>query len=324
MKSLENYLTNQSLEKDVDVLCDPQLDFEKHRGQVNDLVMNTVIKYIALYMNVPPDISEIKKALEKEFKEIRRIRGNGAYSLMTHKNPDIKGRHASVHAFPFECLVDIRSTGAVFKEIAGNDGFSTDGAFRGLDFGTGTAILALAIAIAAKRKEISDILVVGVDVRELAVINARQALEKILGDEVKIIEGDLMKRGVLKKVLKKYPPTYWVSETISDNTPPLILNLFNLGVIDKYHSEIERVNDPLVGLLSGTVQHDPEFFNKVLRREIAMFPDPVHNLYRPNKLKSTLTLKTGSGKPLLLDRVGEEFEDYEDLEVNQKRWKVGK
>jgi hypothetical protein len=320
VKNLKEYFTGAPLKSDVESLCDPNLDFDAHREDVNDLVMNAVIKYLAEYMESPPDITALKEILDREFTEIKRLADNAAYFVMTHNNPDIKGTHASVHSFPLKCLVDVRSTTAIFKEIAFNDAFADKKSFRGLDLGSGTGILLLAMHIAAMRKGASDILCVGAEIRELAVKKSRKALEKILGDKAKILEMDLMKRRVVKKLLKKYPPDFWVSETISDTTPSLILNYFNLGVLDKYRKKLERTNDPLVELLSETVKYDPEFFNKVWRQEITMFPDPVHKLYRPDKAKSTLVLETGLGSPLLLHEIGEEFIDYEDLGYDCKRW----
>ena len=193
-----------------------------------------------------------------------------------------------------------------------------------MDWGSGTGILTLAMAIAARRQEVDERLSIGVDVRELAANNSRRVLKEALGNgEAKILCKNILKSRVLQDLLKKHPLHFWVSETISRTTPPIDLKRCDFGFTAReimYRDKNEASDDPFPEFLSKTMNTLPDFLDCVRAGETAMFPDIANQLYSPYRERSLLTLKTGLKKPLRLIDIGQEFEGYEDLERNCKRW----
>jgi hypothetical protein len=79
--------------------------------------------------------------------------------------------------------------------------------------------------------------------------------------------------------------------------------------------------DPYPLVLGLFIKLFPNLYQKIKKKEIAMFPDFVNWLYKPNQFYSTINLKTWvSQKPLRLDKIWWEFDEYEDLWVSSKRW----
>lgn len=322
---LEDYCTKAPLKADFEALCDPALDFGRDRDEVNGRVMNLAIKYLKAYLGIETEeAGQLKKEVGAHLEEARPKCGPGLYALMSHHyGPDISGTHDTVHEFPLRCLTDIRATAAIFKEIAFNGEFGKAGRFVGVDLGAGTGILMVALVIAARRQGISEVFCAGAEIRELAVKKARVALRKTLGNSHILKHVDLMKENNLRSFLKKFPPRYWVSETISDTTPSLDPQRSDLGrpnLKTAYRVQIERADDPFVELLSGTLEQIPDFSDRVAKGETAMFPNVVNGTYKPDGENSTILLKTGLGIPLLLHELGKEFEAYEDLGTHCRRW----
>ena len=59
MKNLEAYYTNSPMEEDFEKLCDPRLSFDVDPEEVNELILNLVIKYTAEYLSVKGDSIQV-------------------------------------------------------------------------------------------------------------------------------------------------------------------------------------------------------------------------------------------------------------------------
>ena len=112
MRSIENYHTGQNLKQVVDTLCDPKLSFETHREQMNDVVMTAVIEYTREYMGVTGSVAALKEKIELELEVIKEGREIAILHGVSHTQLDKNG-----HFLALQCLVDVRPTAAIFKEI---------------------------------------------------------------------------------------------------------------------------------------------------------------------------------------------------------------
>ena len=321
MKPLEEYFNDRSLRSDTESLSDPKLNFETHRTEVNDIIINLVIKYLASYLKVAhTDILTMRRKIHCMLTQ--KQSSDSDPLILAQYGTDIAGEGSD--NFPVRCLADIQQTAAIFKEIAFNESFDANGRFVGIDWGSGTGILTLAMAISARRQEIDERLSIGVDVRELAANNSRRVLKEALGNgEAKILCKDILKSRILQDLLKKHPLHFWVSETISRATPPIDLERRDFGLTTReimYRDYHEASDDPFPEFLDKTMNVLPDFLDRVRVGETAMFPDIANQLYYPHRGWSLLTLNTGLKKPLRLTDIGREFEGYEDLGGNCKRW----
>ncbi|MCK5611700.1 hypothetical protein KAR91_58065 [Candidatus Pacearchaeota archaeon] len=315
MKNLEAYYTNSPMEEDFEKLCDPRLSFDVDREEVNELILNLVIKYTAEYLSVKGDsIQVIRRKIAYLVNLGNAIKLEKAKSELGDDN------------FSMNCLSDIRQTSAVFKEIAFSDRFKAREGFIGLDIGCGTGILMPAMAIAAKRKGIGDVFCTGIERVERAVAQSRNPLTRLLGDEnYAVIQGDALGDSLFKMLFEARRPDFWVSETIGRNTPPIDLSRSDFGldpneIMARY--KYERNGDPFVEVLGKSMNEIDDFPEGVIRGRMGMFPDIFNGFYQPNRENSFLFLETGvdSQNPLRLEEVGIEFEEYEDFGISQKRW----
>jgi len=321
MRLLEDYFNQRPLSSDVDALSDPALDFETDRSEVNEVVMNLVIKYLAAYLKVAH--TEIVTMRREIHRAITRQESSPADILIIQQyGTDMIGEGSD--EFPVRCLADSRQTAAIFKEIAFTDRFKANGRFTGVDWGSGTGILTLAMAIAARRRNVSERLSIGVDLREKAARHSRRVLKQALGsNEAQVICNDILKSRILPDLLKKHPIHFWVSETISRTTPPIDLERRDFGFTPReimYRDKNEASDDPFPEFLGKTMNVIPDFLDRVRKGETAMFPDIANRLYYPYKQHSLLTLRTGLKTPLKLHDIGREFDAYEDLGEKPKRW----
>ncbi len=324
MKKLTEYYTQRPAMMDFSELTDPELQFDSHREQVNELVLNLVIKYLAKYLNIQSkSIAEvrakIKSAIDESYEENKRLK-----PALGSNAENIHGFNQGVDAYPLQCHGDIRKTAAIFKEIAFSDKFregDVPNEFYGLDFGSGTGVLTLAMAIMARRLGSESVRCIGVEQRELTVKRARNAIKKIVGKDVSFVRSDIFSNGKLEDLLARQPHA-WVSETIQSGTPELDLDIrgFGLGGKEKRQQSKMRYSDPFVLLLHATMSKMPDFRRLVESGEIFMFPNVFNELYTPNYNHSMLRLRTGPDERLLLPRAGKEFEEYEDLDVSGNRW----
>lgn len=328
--NLSEYFSNVPIQADIDALSDPSLSYEEHRDDVNQLVLNTVLKYIAEYLEAnPQDVREIRN----KFKEALAITEGEGELLVKQTLLDLMGVGIRIHKsdlMALQCLADVRSTAAIFKEVAFSDRFQKEGNYLGIDLGSGTGILSLAMGIAARRAEVVDTLIVGLEIQEKAVVRSRRALERILGNrEVLIRNANVLSRGLFHQ-FEGLPLHAWVSETISIGTPPLGLNGDKLTVLESSKRSrqesmeivsMSRGTDPFVDILANTLSERPQIVNDVKEGRTAMFPDFFNGNYMPDHEASTLKLRTAKDKRhQLISHVGREFGDYEDLGLSHRRW----
>ena len=149
-----------------------------------------------------------------------------------------------------------------------------------------------------------------------------------LAKEIEFVCDDLLAPGLLNRFLapsSKLPApslSFWVSETISIAVPKFDPTTpgFDLNLKLALGRKSELRSDPFVEVLKKTIDADPDFLENVKSGKTAMFPDMVNGLYSPDGNRSKITLRTGLGKPLELERLGQEFEAYEDLGSKHRRW----
>lgn len=316
MKKLNEYYKNSPIEEDFEKLCDPSLSFHSDRIKVNELILNLIIKYTADYLDIKSNCAQnIRSKIAWLVNLGNALKAEKAKSDLGDDN------------FSLNCLVDLRQTTAIFKEIAFTERFEAKDGFMGLDIGSGTGVLMAAMAIAAKRKGVKDIFCIGIERVKRAVIQSHSPLRRLIGDEnYAVIHGNALENNLFKLLFENGRPNFWVSETIGRNTPPIDLSRGDFGldpreimVRDKY----ERNGDPFVEVLGKSMNEIEDFSDSIIKGQIAMFPDIFNGTYQPNREESILFLRTGINPdcPVKLEDTGEEFQDYEDFSIPQKRWK---
>ena len=324
MKSLEEFLTKSTLKEDLNALSNPNLDHDRSREKVNGLVMNTVIKYLALYLKIDETNARsirdrVKEAIKwKERMAFQMDSEEGMQYNACYKSPapgnDLDG---------IMCAADLHRTAALFKEIAFGGRFIENGRFHGLELGSGTGIMTLAMTVAASRKKIRDMHCVGIEKSGIAVNRSQKVLDEVVGSgRVSIHNWDIRECGHLS-ALYGDPIHYWVSETISLNTPKVDLARKDFGLSEDQLlvRRVEGGIDPFTDALRVSLNELPFFKTYVQRGATAMFPDVINGSYQPDRGRSTLRLVTAAKpKRSILERVGEEFEAYEDLDLGWKRW----
>jgi hypothetical protein len=328
MKNFAQYYTPQvPLRGDIDALSDPQLDHERHREQVNDLVMNVALKYLALYLNVPQgDVSKIA--------EVASLKGRSSEKIVSDIFLALAGERVTPpEACGIQCLADIRSTAAIVKEVIFQviRRKTDEGPFVSVDFGSGTGILVLASAIAGRRMEVSHALSLGFDLQPLAVDRSRTILNQLVGSSRVQIDRMDVSNIDFHKGLAQLPLTQWVSETISFDTPRMILDdrgsptLVSLPGYDGPAPEdkvlVDRYYDPYFDVLRHTVSARWGFRDSVLAQRIGMFPNIFNGDYIPDPMNPRMRMRSSSApiSHVHLRHIGREFADYEDFQGNLLR-----
>ncbi len=324
MKSLDEFWTKSSLEEDVKALANPNLHHDYSREKVNGLVLNTVIKYLARYLEIASDDARL---IRDRVGEVLRRKTRMLFEMDPKEGVQFDACRKSLapgnDGFGVQCAADIRRTAAVFKEVAFGGNFIDNGRFLGLELGSGTGILMLAMAVAATRRKIKDFYCVGIEKSGMAAKRSQEVLDQVLGkDHSAVLCRDVREKGMLSSLFKK-PIHFWVSETISLNTPKLDLRYrnFKLSEGQRLVRRLEERTDPFVEALRVSLDELRLFKPYVEKGATAMFPDVVNRLYRPDGGRSTLVLRTSPHpRPVILERTAEEFEAYEDLGAPDKRW----
>jgi len=320
MISLVDYFNGSDLMGDFKSLSDSKLDFAKDREVVNRLVLNFLVKYLAAYLEIPAQPTP--RRLAEEIRLVTEFTVLGALGEYEEIG-DVKANSSMGDNYAVRCLYDLRQTAAIFKEIVFNDRFQKGEPFFGFDLGSGTGILTVAMVLAAKRKGISKVRCIGIERSSVAVERAEKVAKKLgLGKEIEFICDDLLKPSLIKKFIQPNQLSFWVSETISIAVPKFdpFAPGFDLNLKSPRGRKSELRSDPFVEVLKKTIDADPDFLENVKSGKTAMFPDIVSRLYVPDGNRSTITLKTCFGKPLPLERLGQEFEAYEDLGSKHRRW----
>lgn len=322
MLEFSQYLISEPLPEVVRALSDSTLSPEQNRDDVNTLVMNFVVKFLSAYLDKEV---EIVKDTSAQIEAIMR-----AIKVPDSKE-DIAARHMRVMnrefvnngAFPINCVLDLHATAAIVKEILFGGGFDTQGTFCGVDFGSGTGILTLAACIAAQRAQVQKILMFGIEGHQQTVVHSQRALEYgMKGIEVPMMWGirklDIRHPNIMN-IFDGYPLSYWISETISTATPPLIIeeNTVQIPKTEEvmYRVAIDESGDPFPIVFTNAAKARPRLLQDIRDGKTAMFPDIVNGRYQPAMdMEPTIQLRTGRRRePIRLTDIGEEFENYQTL-----------
>ena len=283
-------------------LSNPGLDFSRHREQVNDLVINLVIKYLCKYLQLSDD--DFQRLQE----DVRLAIANSPEDIVILMTSILIG-YENGETIPLlsekmalQCLVAIRETAAIFKEIAFNDQFSVQDNFIGVDYGSGTGILMVASLIAARRQRIRNVGIYGFDLQEDAVRNSNRVLGSIDGDAMRTRVVDVTNLEI-HHIFDNLPLAHWVSETFGCNTSRLFVDgnriCLDGGRKAVAHATINLSSDPFEVVACGTAMVRPSFVSDVKACRTAMFPDLINGLYRPDFENSVLGLRTAITRQLL-------------------------
>jgi hypothetical protein len=326
MQTLDQYYDKgRSLETVARDLSDPKLSLDSNKADVDKLVMNLVIKYAAKYFGVVEDDptaikSGVLKGLEKSDEDTLKFFAN-VISEVDHGGMFVD---ADDDFIAKESLADLRCTAAIVREIIFGGRFEGKEDFIGVDFGTGSSILMLASAIAAFRREMKRIIIVGFDIQKTALDGGGRCLRGVLPEgSWKLERADVLDPRILL-IFHGLPISYWVSETFSHNTPKMVVkggDLFVFGDLSRPDVSLAMNQhfDPFPQVLMNTVKMRPGFFGDVRNGKTAMFPDIVNGQYCPDTDNSRLSFRTGTELYRPLHEVGREFSEFEDFGISS-RW----
>lgn len=336
----EYYEPHVSGEKIIDALSDPSLSHEKDRADVNRLLMNLVIRYVAEYLEMPPeDIEAINSKVKKSVKispdDMMQIFVD--VYMKAEGMPHTSSGFSQTDRLSLESLVDIRATAAIMKEIIFGGKFEVEQGeqfadnFIALDLGHGTGVLMLAAQIAALRKQIAKILVVGVDISPEAISNSRRTLAKFMPEEEFKIERADIVHPMIWNIFDGLPLSYVISETIGPSTPAMVRQNGVWRMVSQPNGNLEHSLtthadvDPFPQVVLNALACRPDLEDDIRDGRTAMFPDIIGGKFKPDARNSTLILTTGEDQtPLLLHEVGKEFRNFEEFEIeNHRRWQEG-
>jgi len=320
MQATKKYLGKESCNELIEKLQDPNLNYEENRKEVNDLIINLVVKYALEYLEIE------HKTISKTRHQIKKIiRKNINTDAQTY-NTD----HAKSDLYPLNCLLDIRKTAAIVKEIIFNKSKNDNDTKLCLDLGSGTGILLLASIISELRKKAKKIIAVGIDHNKPATEQSQKTLNKLFHEReqvsIKIVRGSLINLFNIKELEEnKENLSTWVSETINPETPLFDTNNDNIEIdfhgLNKIQEYIDI--DPFPLCIANTLDEFPDFYKKVKNQEIFMFPDCITGKYKPHDTKGeSLLLETSRlNIELPLKYTSAEFLNYEELYLNvPPRW----
>ncbi len=294
---------------------------KEERDKLNMLTLNIIIKFISSYLFIKESNIEwikrrVNEIIESRFYEkwldhLWVLTGSSFIPTWDH--------------FALDCLLDIRQTSAIFKEVALNEWFETDW-FQSIDLWAGTWILSIAAYIAWKRKQKNSWEIIVIDQSTEAIskfLRIVQPLNWVYDFKWRvwnILDKDIYNWLNLDEL------SFWISETISTTTPSFSLDTQDWGVyfeneFAEYMMLLNTFMDPYPLVLGLFTKLFPVLYRRFQTKKTAMFPDFANWLYKPAQYYSTIDLKTWNSKiPLRLDKIWWEFDEYEDLWVSPKRW----
>lgn len=328
---LADYYEAKPLSVLVKELSVPGLTNERHRDQVNKLVINLVIQYIAEYIGAPmAGIEEIQTKAEQLLQQEKGARGKGAEYMINILERLMTGDQEldnGDNSFANECLFDIHSTSAILKEIIFASAFDKKSSdFVGLDLGTGSGILMIGQYIAAQRARMHRVTLLGLERQKKSVDNAMRVLGRAeLHAQVDIAQADIRRRDVMG-VFEGMPLSSFVSETFSTQMAEMHVKDGRLRIPDSHDNRIalmtQDIGDPFPRVLENTVNGRPRFIRDVMEGKTAMFPDIVNGNFAPSLKSTKLRMTTGlePKRHVPISRIGSEFERFEALAPEQKRF----
>lgn len=223
------------------------------------------------------------------------------------------------HKFAVRCLGDTIATAALVKELAFSDPpINADDSFESADLGSGTGVLSVGAAIAGLRAGAKEVILNIIDCEDLTLEMATDTLHSV-GNNVRCRPmfcdiTDLRTYDALQIERVRL----WMSETISDGTPPL--KIVNGKVIFTEHGTHRHDIDPFPQVIECLTQKVPELSELVRGGRVRMFPDIFNGLYQPGD-KNALRLLTSKSHSTHgpLASVGYDFRKYEPFH-NDSRW----
>ncbi len=325
----KNYSTPEPLANIVKELSNPGLSQEQHRDDVNRLVMNFVMKFIAEFLDAPGmAIDELRLHAESIVGSEKDKRGRGIEAvkrMIQHQLERKSGLEYQDDSFPIECILDVQATAAIVKEIIFNDRFEKRQDFVGLDLGSGSGILSLAAYITSQRARIQRVLIMGMDRQQKALNKSQEMFRKVAPRATfQTIPADIRRPDIMT-LFEGLPLSSWISETISTGTVQIRIQDNDVCVprseAAQFAIMLDSLHDPYVEVLANTVRGRRHFIDDVKKGRTAMFPDLANGLYAPNPKDPRITLRTGTAKTAIpLQNIGQEFSEFEDFGSHHKRF----
>lgn len=276
---------------------------------VNELVSSLVIKYIQQYFWAS-DVWEWLNMLEERLEQWW-----GWWNLI---NTPVN------ESYTLECLWSVSQTSAIMKEIIFHDWYETDGEFRSCDLGSGTGILSLGAYVSWLRKGLKKWKIHLMDHEKVSLEKSIEVLKAIVWPsfEVHGILGNITKSQELKQIGED-KIQFWISETIGMGTPRFSINP-TTGKPRMKKEDLEfyksiRAIDPFPEVVANIVTRNPDLESDIKSWKVALFPDHITGLYKPNLNRSTLDLKTSWKGPQRLWDIGQEFDYIIPFDAH-RRW----
>lgn len=223
------------------------------------------------------------------------------------------------HKFAVKCLGDTIATAALVKELAFSESpLNEDNSFHSADLGSGTGVLSVGAAIAGLRAGASKVILNIVDCEDLTLEMAADTLHSV-GNHVQCrpIYGDITELRTYD-ALDVPRVRMWISETISDGTPPL--KIVKGKVIFTEVGTHRHDIDPFPQVVACLTKKVPELAELVTGGRVRMFPDIFNGLYQPGD-KNVLRLLTSKSHSTHgpLGSVGYDFRKYAPFNTDS-RW----
>lgn len=330
---ISEYLLPDNLREVTDQLSDKALNHQREREKVNQLVINLVVKYLAAYMEIAATAPEgIQVGIRQRMHDVKHGTEGQQFMLESLQQAFMLGGGGEIGAttdrFGLESLIDTGATAAIVKEIIFNRDFDTKaGEFTGVDLGSGTGILTLAMIIAGQRSKARRVEVIGFEKSSEAIRKSGRLLQQLIDPrrtKVLTMRGDILDPR-LHEAYGEQNPQMWVSETISTHTP--MMDVFSNGVQipnDASTAIFMAQNiqmDPFPVVVDRAVTANPQMYKDVLTGRTAMFPNVINGLYKPNGDHGSIHLKTGVGRRVKLNQIGQEFDERFEPIINEKNAK---
>ena len=264
IKLSEYYSEKTSLYEDVENLV---IINENNRDEINVLVLNIVLKYLTSYL----DIQET--SIENIKLRVQEILNADLWILSNLSNEENTIR--TIERFLLDCLLDIRQTSAIFKEISFDKSFEETNAFNWLDLWSWSWILTLAMYVSALRNWASEWNIYYVDQSVKWVNKTTEILNwlwwkfNFSGRVSDILDRDTYNDIPLDNL------SYLVSETISNTTPSFSIDpedgeLTLFSELDEYMLQIMLQWDPYPSIISTVTGLSPELYQNIKNTKLIL------------------------------------------------------
>lgn len=330
MKKIEAYLrTDMSLAQKFDELADTEKFSDKDSSGAKEAIMDFVVSYLLEFSELTlPELREYAQAVVKK---------DYGHPLVKKKTQEAG---APRDGMVLGMLLDLRSTAALVQEIVfgEHEGFEGD-RFVGLDLGSGSGILSVALAIAGARKKVKTV-IKGIELQPYSLEEA----ERIVGDinenskhdvSITFAEGDLTEDQVFKEEILPFVEEngnkvdFVVSETFNHTTPqPVITDSRTLEWDRKVPMTPEQAHsmkdsDPFEWVISNLVKYIPNTIADIQSKKTRAFPDFVNRGVKLGNAYAKIKMYTEGAKMMVIHKVGELFSEFQALPVPTYRFPDG-